>query len=83
MTRTETTSSVASPQIWIVRLNGSEVVEHSFRDDSFEYTKYEHIDRDFRYLNAKQLDMMKWLLEQSYPVMVDEEKKLIARETVR
>ena len=76
-------SNVAPPQIWIVKLNGHEVVMQSYRDDSFEYTKYEHIPRDFSYLNEKQLEMMKWLLEQSYPVMVDVEKKVIARESSR
>lgn len=74
-------SALAPPQIWIVRLQGNNVVKQSYRDDSFEYTTYELIDRDFNYLSSEQIKTMKWLLEQSYPVAVDVGRKAIARET--
>ena len=75
---------IASPQVWYVQLHDQgQMTMTSLNDDTIENTNYHMIDHKFHYLSERQRKDMRWLLEQLYPVVVDEGEKQLSRQTFK
>ena len=70
---------LASPPIWLIRLDGHTISMRSIRDDSYDETPYFMIPVTFHYLSEKQREDLKWLITQGYEAIVDVGNKRIAR----
>lgn len=80
-TSIENSQNLATPsRVWMIHLDGQEITAYSLNDDTINTFSYFRIKYEYSFLSARQLDTLDWLITQGYPVIVDEERKVIARQ---